>query len=168
MIWDAPMTLLWIIRLGLVVSCRGSWISCASCFSCIKDNMVIYIKWQKRWVSSFCFLYLAGLWNLILYLLHNFLQVKLKNMLYHTARINCLAWSPDSCMVATGSLDTCILIYEVDKPASSRMTIKGAHLGGVYGLAFTDEQSVVSSGEDACVRVWRISPQWYRWMESIT
>ncbi|WRX17295.1 WD40 repeat - like 10 [Theobroma cacao] len=86
-------------------------------------------------------------------------EVKLKNMLYHTARINCLAWSPNSSMVATGSLDTCVIIYEVDKPASSRMTIKGAHLGGVYGLAFTDEYSVVSSGEDACVRVWKLTPQ---------
>ncbi|KAI5660260.1 hypothetical protein M9H77_29053 [Catharanthus roseus] len=86
-------------------------------------------------------------------------EVKLKNMLYHTARINCLAWSPDSSMVATGSLDTCVIIYEVSKPASSRITIKGAHLGGVYGLAFIDDQSVVSSGEDACLRVWKITPQ---------
>lgn len=86
-------------------------------------------------------------------------EVKLKNMLYHTARINCLAWSPDSSSVATGSLDTCVIIYDIDKPASSRTTIKGAHLGGVYGLAFTDEHSVVSSGEDACVRVWRLTPQ---------
>ncbi|RWW33310.1 hypothetical protein GW17_00001966 [Ensete ventricosum] len=57
--------------------------------------------------------------------------VKLKNMLYHTARINCLAWSPDSHLIATGSLDTSVIVYEVDKPASSRITIKGAHLGGV-------------------------------------
>ncbi|CAN1180390.1 Actin-interacting protein 1-2 [Linum perenne] len=86
-------------------------------------------------------------------------EVKLKNMLYHTARINCLAWSPDNRMVATGSLDTCIIVYELDKPVSSRMTIKGAHLGGVYGLAFVDEDNVASSGEDACVRVWRLTPQ---------
>ncbi|KAG1330606.1 actin-interacting protein 1-2 [Cocos nucifera] len=83
-------------------------------------------------------------------------EVKLKNMLYHSARINCLAWSPDSHLIATGSLDTCVIIYEVDKPASSRITIKGAHLGGVYGLTFSDENSVVSAGEDACVRVWRL------------
>ncbi|KAK3029959.1 hypothetical protein RJ639_037914 [Escallonia herrerae] len=85
--------------------------------------------------------------------------VKLKNMLYHSARINCLAWSPDSSMVATGSLDTCVIIYDVSKPASSRITIKGAHLGGVYALAFTDECSVVSSGEDAFVRVWKFTSQ---------
>lgn len=86
-------------------------------------------------------------------------EVKLKNMIYHTARINCLAWSPDNAMVATGSLDTCVIIYELDKPASNRITIKGAHLGGVYAIAFTDENSIVSSGEDACVRVWRLTPQ---------
>ncbi|XP_020215650.1 actin-interacting protein 1-2 [Cajanus cajan] len=85
-------------------------------------------------------------------------EVKLKNMLYHTARINCLAWSPDSRRIATGSLDMCVIIYEIDQPASSRVTIKGAHLGGVYGLAFTDEYSLVSSGEDAFIRVWRITP----------
>ncbi|KAJ7970292.1 66 kDa stress protein [Quillaja saponaria] len=86
-------------------------------------------------------------------------EVKLKNMLYHTARINCIAWSPGNSMVATGSLDTCVIIYEIDKPVSSRITIRGAHLGGVYGLAFTDEYSLVSSGEDAFVRVWRLTPQ---------
>ncbi|KAJ8493577.1 hypothetical protein OPV22_015298 [Ensete ventricosum] len=86
-------------------------------------------------------------------------EVKLKNMLYHTARINCLAWSPDNQLVATGSLDTSVIVYELDKPASNRITIKGAHLGGVYGVAFGDENSLVSAGEDACVRVWKIEPQ---------
>ncbi|URE48964.1 WD domain, G-beta repeat [Musa troglodytarum] len=86
-------------------------------------------------------------------------EVKLKNMLYHTARINCLAWSPDSHLIATGSLDTSVIVYEVDKPASGRITIKGAHLGGVYGLAFIDENSLVSAGEDACVRLWKLLPQ---------
>ncbi|ESW32501.1 hypothetical protein PHAVU_002G327600 [Phaseolus vulgaris] len=85
-------------------------------------------------------------------------EVKLKNMLYHSARINCLAWSPDSSRIATGSLDMCVIIYEVDQPASSRITIKGAHLGGVYGLTFSDEYSLVSSGEDAFIRVWKITP----------
>ncbi|KAJ8758525.1 hypothetical protein K2173_000246 [Erythroxylum novogranatense] len=86
-------------------------------------------------------------------------EVKLNNMLYHSARINCLAWSPDSSTVATGSLDTSVIIYEVGKPASSRITINSAHLGGVYGVAFTGKDTVVSSGEDACVRAWRISPK---------
>lgn len=80
-------------------------------------------------------------------------------MLFHTARINCLAWSPDSKLVATGSLDTCVIIYEIGKPASSRRTIKGAHLGGVYGLTFIESETVVSSGEDSCVRVWTLNSE---------
>lgn len=92
-----------------------------------------------------------------MFLIFIFLQVKLNNMLFHTARINCLAWSPSSTMVATGSIDTCVIIYEIGKPASSRITIKNAHLGGVYGLAFMDDFNVVSSGEDACIRVWRLA-----------
>ena len=91
------------------------------------------------------------------HLTENFIfQVKLNNMLFNTARINNLAWSPDSTLVATGSLDTCVIIYEVGKPASSRRTIKGAHLGGVYGLTFIHHDRVVSSGEDGCVRLWSL------------
>ncbi|KAK1660977.1 hypothetical protein QYE76_049136 [Lolium multiflorum] len=86
-------------------------------------------------------------------------EIKLKNMLFHTARVNSLAWSPDSRLVATGSIDTCAIIYDVDKPASSRITIKGAHLGGVHGLTFADNDTLVTAGEDACVRVWKLPQQ---------
>ncbi|KAJ3694401.1 hypothetical protein LUZ60_009881 [Juncus effusus] len=86
-------------------------------------------------------------------------EVKLKNMLYHTARINCLAWSPDSRLIATGSLDTTVIIYELERNASQRVTIKGAHLGGVYGLTFVGADRLVSAGEDACVRVWKIGSE---------
>ena len=86
-------------------------------------------------------------------------EVVLNNMLFHTARINCIAWSPDSKLIATGSLDTCVIVYEIGKPASSRRTIKGAHLGGVYGLTFIEPETVVSSGEDSCIRVWNLSSE---------
>ncbi|KAL0693238.1 hypothetical protein Bca4012_060418 [Brassica carinata] len=86
-------------------------------------------------------------------------QVKLNNMLFHTARINSLAWSPNNKMVATGSVDTNVIVYEVDKPASSRITVRHAHLGGVNAVAFVDECTVASSGEDASVRMWHIEPQ---------
>lgn len=84
-------------------------------------------------------------------------EVKLKNMLYHTARITCLAWSPDSQKVATGSVDTNILVYDIEKPVSARTAIKGAHLGGVNDLVFKDASTLVSGGDDASVRVWRLS-----------
>ncbi|KAI9070686.1 hypothetical protein K1719_047351 [Acacia pycnantha] len=43
--------------------------------------------------------------------------------------------------------------------ASSRRTIKGAHLGGVYGLAFIDNDSVVSFEEHGCIRVWELASE---------
>uniref|UniRef100_A0A453DSJ8 66 kDa stress protein n=1 Tax=Aegilops tauschii subsp. strangulata TaxID=200361 RepID=A0A453DSJ8_AEGTS len=67
-------------------------------------------------------------------------EVKLKNMLFHTARVNCLA-------------------CDVDKPAASRTTIKGAHLGGVHGISFADNDTLVTAGEDACIRVWKLAQQ---------
>lgn len=36
---------------------------------------------------------------------------------FHNARVNCVAWSPDSLLVASGSLDTNIIIWSVEKPA---------------------------------------------------
>ncbi|MCO5558677.1 hypothetical protein L7F22_012263 [Adiantum nelumboides] len=83
-------------------------------------------------------------------------EVKMKNMLYHTARITCLAWSPDNQKVATGSVDTNIFVYNLEKPVSSRTTIKGAHLGSINGLIFKDAATLISGGDDASVRVWRL------------
>ena len=77
-------------------------------------------------------------------------------MLYHTSRITCLAWSPDSTKIATGSVDTNILVYDIGKPVTARATIKGAHLGGVTCLGFVDPITVVSGGDDACVRLWKV------------
>jgi WD40 repeat protein len=85
------------------------------------------------------------------------LQAKLKNMLYHTSRINCVAWSQDSTRVATGSVDTSIIVYDVGKPATARTTIKAAHLGGVTCLGFIDPLTVASGGDDACLRLWKLA-----------
>lgn len=51
-------------------------------------------------------------------------QVKLKDMLYHTARISSVAWSPDSSRLATGSLDTNLIVWDIAKPVSARQSIK--------------------------------------------
>jgi len=85
------------------------------------------------------------------------LQVKVKNMLYHTARINAVAWSPDSSQVATTSVDSSIYVYDVEKAASARIAIRNAHLGGVSALVFIDAQTLASGGDDACVRIWTLS-----------
>eukprot|EP00897_Mesotaenium_endlicherianum_P002964 jgi/Mesen1/2696/ME000167S01838 len=83
-------------------------------------------------------------------------EVKVKNMLYHTARITCLAWAPDSQHFATGSVDTSVIVWDVNKLASSRLTIKGAHPGGVSALTFIDNSTILTGGDDACLRTWAL------------
>lgn len=83
-------------------------------------------------------------------------ELKMKNLVYHTARVNCIAWSPSSELFATGSLDTNIFVYDINKDPSDRITIPKTHVGGVTGLAFLDESSVLSVGHDACVKVWAL------------
>lgn len=39
-----------------------------------------------------------------------------------------------------------VIVHDIDKPASSQLTIKGGHLGEVSGLAFADENIMVSAG----------------------
>lgn len=36
---------------------------------------------------------------------------------FHNARVNTVAWSPNSLLVASGSLDTTIIIWSVTNPA---------------------------------------------------
>lgn len=35
---------------------------------------------------------------------------------FHMARVNCLSWAPDSQHLASGSLDTAIIIWDVKTP----------------------------------------------------
>lgn len=46
---------------------------------------------------------------------------------FHNARINCVAWSPDSLMVASGSLDTMIIIWSMTQP-NKHIIIKSKEL----------------------------------------
>ncbi|KAF9794870.1 hypothetical protein SFRURICE_005105 [Spodoptera frugiperda] len=75
---------------------------------------------------------------------------------FHTARVNCVAWSPDSTRIASGSLDTCIIIWSVDAP-NKHTIIKNAHpQSQITGLAWLDDETVVSVGQDANTRVWTV------------
>ena len=46
---------------------------------------------------------------------------------FHTAKVNCVAWSPDSTLVASGSLDTSIIVWSVEKP-NKHLIIKSQSL----------------------------------------
>lgn len=77
---------------------------------------------------------------------------------FHNARVNCVAWSPDSLLVASGSLDTSIIIWHVEKPAK-HIIIKNAHAQSqITRLSWVDNQTVVSVGQDCNTKLWTITP----------
>ncbi|KAL1497641.1 hypothetical protein ABEB36_008566 [Hypothenemus hampei] len=77
---------------------------------------------------------------------------------FHNARVNCVAWSPDSLLVASGSLDTSIIIWSVEKPAK-HIIIKNAHAQSqITKLSWVDNNTVVSVGQDCNTKLWTITP----------
>lgn len=77
---------------------------------------------------------------------------------FHNAKVNCVAWSPDSTLVASGSLDTSIIIWSVEKPAK-HIIIKNAHAQSqVTRLAWLDNSTLVSVGQDCNTKLWTVTP----------
>ncbi|XP_048478168.1 actin-interacting protein 1 isoform X3 [Plutella xylostella] len=75
---------------------------------------------------------------------------------FHTARVNCASFSPDSRRVASGSLDTNVIVWSVDQPAK-HVVIKNAHpQSQITGIAWLDDETIVSVGQDANTRVWTV------------
>lgn len=73
----------------------------------------------------------------------------------HTARVTSIAWSMDGKHAVSGSLDTNVFVWSLDKPGR-RVKAGGAHKDGVNGVVWVDKGSVGSTGADASVKIWRV------------
>ena len=74
----------------------------------------------------------------------------------HTADINCLAYSPDGSLLASGSWDNSLRLWRM-KDGACLHAIKG-HRAGVLDLAFSpDGEIVVAASADHSLRLWRVS-----------
>jgi len=83
-------------------------------------------------------------------------SVKLSDWIYHQAKVNSIAWSPSSLRVASGSLDTHIFVWSLEKP-EKKIQIKNAHIGSVNSVAFLDETTVLSVGQDGTAKTWTVN-----------
>jgi len=81
---------------------------------------------------------------------------KTNNWVYHSARVNAVAFNSDSIHIASGSLDSSIIVWNVEKP-DTRITIKNAHPSGVLGLVWLDGNTLCSVGQDAMMKTWNIT-----------
>ncbi|CAI8058234.1 WD repeat-containing protein 1 [Geodia barretti] len=79
-----------------------------------------------------------------------------KDLLFHTAKIMAIAWSPDSAYIVSGSIDTNVIVWNA--ATGERDEIRGAHpLSVVTGVAWISNIVFASCGHDSCVRVWERS-----------
>ena len=76
---------------------------------------------------------------------------------FHSAKVNCVAWSPDSTLVASGSLDTSIIVWSVEKP-NKHLIIKNAHpQSQITRLVWIDNNTIASVGQDCNARFWTVT-----------
>ena len=74
---------------------------------------------------------------------------------FHTGRINSIEWNEDNNHVVSGSLDTNIIIYQVEKPMKN-IKFLNAHKDGVNTVQWISSTEIVSGGNDATVKKWSI------------
>jgi WD repeat-containing protein 1 (actin-interacting protein 1) len=76
---------------------------------------------------------------------------------FHVARVNCLAWSPDSERLASGSVYCGIYVWNVAQP-TKRICMLNAHpTSQITGLAWISNEILFSSGQDCNIRQWKVS-----------
>ncbi|KAI0356078.1 WD40 repeat-like protein [Trametes cingulata] len=75
---------------------------------------------------------------------------------FHSGRIHSLAWTADGKHCASGSLDTHVYVWSVEKPMKN-VAIKNAGPGGVNAVFWLGEKELASAGADGCVRRWSVT-----------
>jgi len=73
---------------------------------------------------------------------------------YHSSKILCVSFSPDNKHIASCGTDGTILIWNVtNKMKKTKM--ERTHAMGVNSVSWIDENTVVSAGNDGCIRKWQ-------------
>ncbi|KAG8832221.1 WD40 repeat-like protein [Serendipita sp. 399] len=73
----------------------------------------------------------------------------------HSGRINAVVFHPGGKHVASGSLDTNIFVWSVEKPLR-KLSIPNAGMGGVNMVQWIGENTIASAGADASIRTWEV------------
>jgi WD40 repeat protein len=94
--------------------------------------------------------------KVVLYSVEEYKPAHNKEWGFHNARVNKVTWSPNSTLIASGSLDTTIIIWSLASPAKHTI-IKNAHpQSQITGLVWLDHETVISTGQDCNVKVWEV------------
>ncbi|KAI8669194.1 ANAPC4-WD40 domain-containing protein [Fusarium keratoplasticum] len=75
----------------------------------------------------------------------------------HTARVTSIAWDDTGAYAASGSLDTNIFVWCLEKRnQGKRIKAANAHKDGVNGVTWVEGGRVASAGGDANVKIWNV------------
>ncbi|PVU90326.1 hypothetical protein BB561_004929 [Smittium simulii] len=74
---------------------------------------------------------------------------------YHTAAVNSMSWFSDSKRMVSGSLDSSIYVWQVNKPSEHSCVLQ-AHPLGVSGVHTVGENIIVSCGSNSIIKKWEI------------
>jgi len=76
---------------------------------------------------------------------------------FHTARVNCIAWCPDNRHLATGSLDTNIIVWDIQRPGEHPIIIRVAHaMSQITGVIWLGPSQLASVGQDSNLKIWNV------------
>jgi len=76
---------------------------------------------------------------------------------FHTAKVNVVAWAPNSLYVASGGLDTGIILWSVEAPDKHCILRNSHDQSQVTGLVWLDNSSLVSAGQDGNIKIWNVN-----------
>jgi len=74
----------------------------------------------------------------------------------HNARCDAVSISADGKYAVTGGLDGSIAVWPIGSDDEPRSMV-AAHRGGVTGVSFVDDKTIVSGGNDSCLRSWTLA-----------
>jgi WD40 repeat protein len=77
---------------------------------------------------------------------------------FHNAAVRSIAWKPSGTAVATCSLDQRIILWTdtVAFASEKKQVLELAHAGGVSASAFLDDSTLVTCGNDVCLKTWAL------------
>jgi WD40 repeat protein len=74
---------------------------------------------------------------------------------YHNAKVNSLAWNADNNRLASGSLDGFVYVWNVSNP-TVRLSMMNANVVGVNVVAWIDDCTVATAGQDCALKTWKL------------
>ena len=87
---------------------------------------------------------------------HDYEKANNREWGYHTAKVNCLAWSPNSLYVASGGLDCTLIVWSVEKPEKHKIQTTAHAQSQITDVTWLDNQSISTCGQDGNVKIWDV------------